>query len=183
MFPEFANLSTHLRLALITNNVCPHSHQNSTHSTWIVLVAVYNLPGWLATKKFFLNLSLLIPRPRAPTFETFDVYYLKPLVMDLLRLWHGVPAINIARPVGEQAFTLRAILMWMVSEFPALGLVSGHTVKGYLACPVCGADTYAEYSRYLCKMIYLGGRRFLLANHIFRRCRAAFNGDVEHRAA
>ena len=145
-------------------------------------MAVYNLPGWLATKKFFLNLALLIPGPRAPTSDTFDIY-LKPLVMDLLKLWHGVPAINMSRPVGERSFTLRAILMWTVSDFPALGLVSGHTVKGYLACLVCGEDTCAEYSKYLSKMVYLGGRRFFPQDHRFRRCRAAFNGDVEHRVA
>ena len=180
LFPEFSNLSTHLRLALITDGVCPHSHQSSNHSTWIVLVAVYNLPGWLSTKKFFLNLSLLIPGPRAPTSDTFDVF-LKPLVVDLLRLWEGVPALNMSRPAGDRRFTLKAILMWTVSDFPALGLVSGHTVKGYLACPVCGAHTCAEYSKYLRKMLYLGSRRFLPPNHRFRRCRSAFNGQSEHR--
>lgn len=180
MFPEFANLSTHLRLALITDGVCPHSHQNSTHSTWIVLVAVYNLPGWLTTKKFFLNLSLLIPGPRAPTSDTFDVY-LRPLVVDLLRLWEGVPAINMSRPSGDRSFTLKAILMWTVSDFPALGLVSGHVVKGYVACPVCGAQTCAEYSKHLKKMLYQGSRRFLPLAHRFRRCRAPFNGESEHR--
>ena len=180
MYPEFGDLSSYLRLALIADGVCPHSHQNSNHSTWIVLVAVYNLPGWLATKKFFLNLSLLIPGPRAPTSETFDVY-LKPLVLDLLKLWHGVPAINMSRPIGDRAFTLKAILMWTVSDFPALGLLSGHTVKGYLACPVCGAETCAEHSRFLSKMVYLGSRRFLPTNHRFCRCRSAFNGEAKHR--
>ena len=180
MFPEFADLSSHLRLALIADGVCPHSHQNSTHSTWIVLVAVYNLPGWLATQKKFLNLSLLIPGPRAPTSETFDVY-LKPLVLDLLRLWHGVPALNMSKPIQERAFTLRAILMWTVSDFPALGLLAGQAVKGYLACPVCGSEMTAEYSRHLCKMVYLGSRRFLPQYHRFRRCRSAFNGETEPR--
>ena len=180
MYPEFANLSTHLRLALVADGVCPHSHQNSRHSTWIVLVAVYNLPGWLATKKFFLNLSLLIPGPRAPTSETFDIY-LRPLVVDLLRLWQGVPAMNMSKPIGERNFILKAMLMWTVSDFPALGLVSGQVVKGYLACPVCGAETEAEHSRYLCKMVYLGHRRFLPPNHRFRRSRTLFNGETELR--
>ena len=71
--------------------------------------------------------------------------------------------------------------MWTVSDFPPLGLVSGHTVKGCIACLVCGAHTCAEYSKYLNKMLYLGSHCFLPPNHRFRRCRSAFNGESEHR--
>ena len=71
--------------------------------------------------------------------------------------------------------------MWTVSDFPALGLLSGHKVKGYLAYPVCKAKTCAEHSRFLSKMVYLGSRRFLPPTHRYRRCRAAFNGEAEHQ--
>ena len=180
MYPEFGNLSTHLRLALVAAGVCPHGNQSSRHSTWIVLVAIYNFPGWLSTKKFFLNLSLLIPVPKAPTSDNFDVY-LRPLVTDLLQLWYGVPCLNMSKPVGERAFTLKAILMWIVSDYPALGLLAGQSVKGYMAWQACGPGTCAEHSRQLNKMVYLGSRRFLPAAHRFRRARASFNGDSEHR--
>lgn len=182
MYPGFRDVATHLRLALIADGVCPHGNQNSKHSTWIVFIAVYNFPGWLATKKFFLNLALLIPRPKAPTSDTIDVY-LKPLVKDLLQLWYGVPALNMSKPVNERHFTLRAILMWTVNDFPALGLLSGQTVKGYIACPVCGENTCSEHSSALSKMVYLGGRQFLNRGHRFRRARAAFNNFPEHRVA
>ena len=56
-------------------------------------------------------------------------------------------------------------------------------VKGYVACPICGGDTCAEYSRYLRKMVYLGSRKFLPNGHQFRRCRAPFNGSAEHGEA
>ena len=152
LFPEFEDLSSHLRLALIADGVCPHGNQSSKHSTWVILIAVYHFPGWLATKKFFLNLSLLIPGPKAPTTENIDVY-MRPLVRDLVRLWYGVPAVNMSKQVNDRSFTLKAILMWTVSDYSALGLISGHTVKGYLACPICGTDTCAEHSRYLNKMV------------------------------
>ena len=179
MYPELKKLSENLRLGLIADGVCPHGNQSSKHSTWIVLIAIYNFPPWLATKKFFLNLSLLIPGPRAPTSDTIDVY-LRPLVRDLLHLWEGVPAVNMSRPPGQRDFTLRAILLWTVHDFPAFGLIAGQTVKGYVGCPVCGGDTVAEYSKSLRKMLYLGARRFLPPGHRFRRARAAFNNCPEH---
>ena len=125
---------------------------------------------------------MLIPGPRAPTSDNIDVF-LKPLVSDLLHLWHGVPAVNMSKPVNERAFTLKAILMWTVSDFSALELSAGHVVKGYLACPVCGSKTDAEHSRNCSKMIYLNARRFLPLNHRFRRARSAFNGEGEYRTA
>jgi hypothetical protein len=179
MYPEFKNVDTHLRLALIADDVCAHGNQSSKHSTWVVLVAIYNFPGWLATKKFFLNLSLLIPGPKAPTSATIDVY-LKPLVMDLLKLWQGVPAVNMSKPTPQRNITLRAILMWTINDFPAFGLISGQTVKGYIACPICGEGTCSEHSRVLNKMIYLGSRRYLPRDHRFRRARVAFNNQHEY---
>ena len=122
LYPEFQDVATHLRLALVVDGVCPHGHQNSKHSTWIVLIAIYNFPGWLTTKKFFLNLSLLIPGPKAPTSDTIDVF-LKPLVRDLLKLWYGVPTANMSKPVDDRNFTMRAILMWTINDFPAFGLL------------------------------------------------------------
>ena len=178
MYPEFSDVSTHLRLALIADGVCPHGNQSSKHSTFIILVAVYNFPGWLASKNFFINLSLLIPGPKAPTSETMDVY-LKPLVRDLLQLWHGIPALNMAKEMGSRSFVMRGILMWTVHDFPAYGLISGQTVKGYVACPICGGGTCSEHSGVLNKMVYLGCRRFLSPDHRFRRSRAPFNNSVE----
>jgi hypothetical protein len=140
LYPEFARVSTNIRLALIANGVCPFGNQSSKHSTWIILLAIHNLLGWLVSKKFFLNLSLLIPGPRVPTSEFFDVF-LNPVVWYLVRLWTGVPALNMAKLVGEQAFTLKAILIWTINDFPAYGLVSGQQMKGYKGCPICGKQT------------------------------------------
>ena len=50
-YPEFCYLASHLRLALIIDGVCPHGNQSSKHSTWVIFIAIYNFPGWLATKK------------------------------------------------------------------------------------------------------------------------------------
>lgn len=178
MYPEFADVGTHLRMALIADGVCPHRTQSSKHSTWVILIAIYNFPGWLTTKNFFLNLTMLIPGPKSPTSDNIDIY-LKPLARELLELWHGVSAVNMSKPLGSRSFVMKGILMWTVHDFPAYGLVSGQTVKGYVACPVCGAETCSEYSRVLTKMIYMGSRRYLNPNHRFRRSRSAFNNNIE----
>lgn len=178
MYPLFRDYESSLRMGLIADGVCPHGNQNSRHSTWIILLAIYNFPGWLVTKKFFLNLSILIPGPKAPTSDTIDVF-LKPLVRELLQLWDGVPALNMSKPVGCRSFTLRGMLLWSIHDFPAFGLIAGQTVKGYVACPICGENTCAEHSIHLKKMCYLGHRRFLPLGHRFRRARAAFNNSQE----
>ena len=136
------------------------------------------MPPWLLTKKFFISLAIVIPGPKAPTAENIDVY-LAPLIRDLLELWDGVPTVNISKPKGERRFTLRAMLMWTVNDFPAYGLLAGQQVHGYRGCPVCGPETCSEYAMLLGKMIYLGGRRYLPENHRFRRARAQFNNHQE----
>jgi hypothetical protein len=125
-------------------------------------------------------LAVLIPGPNSPTADNIDVF-LKPLVQDLLKLWTGIPAINMSKPEGEKGFTLRAMLIWTVNDFPALGLIYGQQVSGYKGCPMCGPETCAEHATLLSKMIYLGGRRYLHADHRFRTARAAFNNRQEWR--
>lgn len=135
-------------------------------------------PSWLVSKKFFITLTILIPGEKAPTSETIDVF-LKPLVEELVKLWDGVAAVNMSKLVGQRNFRLRAALLFTVNDFPAYGLIAGQQVKGFVGCPLCGADTYSEYSNVLKKMLYMGGRRLLCGEHRFRRSRQAFNGHPE----
>ena len=74
----------------------------------------------------------------------------------------------MSMPEGEKGFTLRAMLICTVNDFPALGLLFGQQVSGYKGCPMCSPETCAEHAAILRKMIYLGGRRYLHADHRFR---------------
>jgi hypothetical protein len=87
----------------------------------------------------------------------------------------------MAKPIGEQAFTLKAILIWTINDFPAYGLVSRQQTKGYKGCPICGEQTCVEHSLALRKMVYLGSRRFLPRDHRLCRVAVAFNGQLEGR--
>ena len=177
-YPDFAFVLTNLRLGLVGDGIVPFKNNALKHSTFVLLITIYNLPPWLLTKKFFISLAILIRGPKSPTAENIDVF-LGPLIRDLLKLWTGVPAVNMAKPIGQRRFTLRALLMWTVNDFPAYGLLSGHHVHGYKGCPLCGPETCAEHSTLLGKMIYLGGRRYLPEDHKFRRERSCFNNLQE----
>ena len=105
--PEFASVHTNLRLGLVGDGIIPYKNNAIKHSTWVLLITIYNLPPWLLTKKFFISLALLIPGPKSPTAENIDVF-LAPIVRDLLKLWQGVPAINMSMPEGNRCFTLQS---------------------------------------------------------------------------
>jgi hypothetical protein len=66
--------------------------------------------------------------------------YMAPLIEELQVLWRGVAAYDVARAEGQQHFSLRVILMWMIHDFLAYGLVVGCVHQGYKACPICGLD-------------------------------------------
>jgi hypothetical protein len=50
---------------------------------------------------------------------------MEPLVEELLELWSGVPAFDITKEEGLCNFTLRAMLIWTIHDFPGYGIVGG----------------------------------------------------------
>jgi len=62
------NFSTDLRnvrLGLASDGFNPFRTMSISHSTWPVMMVVYNLPPWLCMKPEYTMLSLLIPRPQS----------------------------------------------------------------------------------------------------------------------
>lgn len=95
----------------------------------------------------------------------------------------GVNAVDMSREVGQRNFTLRAMLIMTINDFPAYTLISGQVGKGYAGCPVCGEETCAEYSNPMHKMLFFGNRRFLRPNHVRRAATGSVNNMVEDRPA
>ena len=123
-------------------------------------------------------LSLLISGPRQPGND-IDVY-LAPLIEDLKLLWEvGIEAFDAYK---QEFFTLKAVLLWTISDFPAYGNLSGCTVKGYFACPICGEETDSQRLKHRKKNSYTGHRKFLPCNHPYRRQKKAFNGQQDFRS-
>ncbi|KAL3699461.1 hypothetical protein R1sor_017483 [Riccia sorocarpa] len=90
LYPHFALEPRNLHFGLALDGVNPFSDKSTTWSTWPVLLINYNLPPWLATKKFFLHMALLIPGKESVRSSNIDVY-LQPLIEELQELWRGVP--------------------------------------------------------------------------------------------
>ena len=188
--PSFGLEKRNLRLGLSLDGVNPFPHSNTTHSTWPVLLLIYNLPPYLVTKKFFIQLCILISGKNSPTSENIGVF-IEPLMEELQLLWIGVRAQDFLDPIGERRFHLRGILMWTISDYPALGLISGLSTHGYKACVVCGPETNARSARTGDKfdnqrnvrgrkIIYGGGRRWTRRHHPYRSD-LSFNGRIERK--
>ncbi|RVW86256.1 hypothetical protein CK203_043280 [Vitis vinifera] len=116
-WPDFASKPRNLRLAISADGINPHSSMSSRHSCWPIIMVIYNLPPWLCMKRKFMMLSLLISGPRQPGND-IDVY-LAPFLDDLKLLWEvGVESYDAHQ---QELFTLRAVLLWTINDFPAYG--------------------------------------------------------------
>ncbi|KAK2420428.1 hypothetical protein QL285_031156 [Trifolium repens] len=178
-YPDFGHEPRNIRLALSTDGINPHGIQSSSHSTWPVIMLIYNLPPWLCMKRKFVMLTMLISGPKQPGND-IDIY-LAPLIEDLKLMWEtGVEVYDECR---KEFFNLRAILFGTINDFPAYGNLSGYSIKGKSACPICGDDTNTMRLEKCKKSVFLGHRRFLNSNHRYRKWRQAFNGNSEEATA
>ncbi|TXG66340.1 hypothetical protein EZV62_007615 [Acer yangbiense] len=174
-WPEFASDPRNLRLALAADGINPHRSLNSRHSCWPVMMVTYNLPPWLCMKRKFIMLTLLISGPKQPGND-IDVY-LEPLIDDLKTLWED--GIETYDAYQKETFKLRCVLLWTINDFPAYGNLSGQSVKGYYACPICSENTYSCWLNHGKKVAFMGHRRFLPQCHPYRKQKKSFNGQQE----
>jgi hypothetical protein len=77
---DFANEQINVRFALSTNEMNAFAERSSKHSTWPMILTIYNLPPWLMQKWKYILLIILISGPTQPGVD-MDVV-LEPL-MDL----------------------------------------------------------------------------------------------------
>ncbi|XP_026418709.1 uncharacterized protein LOC113314148 isoform X2 [Papaver somniferum] len=178
-WPEFASEKRNVRLGLATDGFNPFGMM-TTHSTWPVMVFPFNLPPSVCTSNDFTLLSLLIPGPSGPN-GNIDVY-LQPLIDELIELWLKGKLTYDAHT--KTSFTMKAILMWCIHDYPAYAYMSGLRTSGKFGCPACGEDTEALRLKWGNKFAYMGHRRFLRdRSHPYRRETDKFNGFKEDRGA
>lgn len=176
-YKDFALDPRNVRLGLASDGFNPFGMLNVTYTTWPVIIIPYNLPPWLCLKQPYWMMSMLIPGPKSPGVN-IDVY-LEPLIDELKILWEkGVVTWDAKE---QKNFTLRAILLWTINDFPAYGMLSGWSTKGKFACPYCHKDTDYLWLKFGSKHCYMGHRRFLPPDHKWRRNKVSFNNKVETR--
>lgn len=171
VYPDFANESRNVYLGLCTDGFNPFGMSGQNYSLWPVILTPYNLPPDMCMKREFMFLTILIPGPNHPK-RSLDVF-LQPLIEELNGLWtDGVESYDVSL---KQNFTLRAMLLWTISDFPAYAMLSGWTTHGRLACPYCMGDTEAFWLKHGRKTCWFDcHRRFLPKDHPLRRYKKNF---------
>ncbi|XP_071728157.1 uncharacterized protein [Rutidosis leptorrhynchoides] len=171
-YPDFAQEPRNVRLGLAADGFNPFGNLSSAYSMWPVILTTYNTPPWICMKESSLMLTLLIIGPKSPG-KVIDVY-LRPLVDELKTLWYE--GVLTRDSVSNTLFTLKAILVWTINDYPARSSLSGWSGQGYKACPTCNENTPAM--RVQNKVIYVSNRQNLEMNHPYRE-RLEFNGKVD----
>jgi hypothetical protein len=99
----------------------PFREMRNSHSTWSVIMCIYNLPPWLCHKRNYILLTTLISGPKQVSID-IDVC-LEPLMEDMQKLWeHGV---NVWDENKKEHFNLKVIICCMIHDNPACLVVIG----------------------------------------------------------
>ncbi|XP_043814844.1 uncharacterized protein LOC110601419 [Manihot esculenta] len=138
----FASDPRNVRLGLCTDGFNPFGQRSKPYSCWPVIVVVYNLPPWMAMKKPYIFLNMVIPGPKSPG-KSLDVF-LRPLIDELKLLWHEGVWTHDAN--SNQNFQMKAALLWTISDFPAYGMLSGWSTHGRMSCPYCMENNASKSS-------------------------------------
>lgn len=175
-FDEIKSDPRNLRLGISADGVDVF-RGNRHHSVWPILAVIYNLPPWLCMKRKFIMLSLLITGSPGNNIDVF----LAPLIEDLQVLFEvGVETYDAYL---KERFTLRAVVLWTINDYPALGALSGCPCSGFFGCVVCGKETDCVRLKRGRKQSYGGHRRYLPYDHPFRYQKKGFNGTRDLREA
>ena len=83
--PTRSTWSYTIRLGLASDRMSPFGNLSTNHSSWPVLLMIYNFLPWLCMKPKYIMLCMMIAGPRQPGNEI--EIYLTPLVEDLRKLW------------------------------------------------------------------------------------------------
>lgn len=81
----------------------------------------------------------------------------------------------------KEVFMMRTYLLWTISDFPGLGMLSGWNTYTGLSCPSCNFDASPLRLPFSKKWCFMGHCRFLSRGHKFRLNRVRFNGNTKDR--
>ena len=173
LYPDFGVEPRNLRLGLASDGMNPFGNLSTNHSSWPVLLFIYNLPSWLCMKQKYIVLSMMIASLRQPDND-IDVY-LRPLIDDLQKLWKE--GVDVWDGNLQNCFKLHAMVFCTINDFPAYENLNGYNVKGHHACPICETNTSFLQLKHGKKTVYTRHQRFLKHYYPYRRLKKAFDGS------
>jgi hypothetical protein len=83
-YKPFGSESENIRFALSTDGMNSFGENRTMHSTWPVILAMYNLPAWMCHKRKYMILSILIQGLKQAGTD-IDVF-LEPLMEGMAKL-------------------------------------------------------------------------------------------------
>jgi hypothetical protein len=90
----------------------PFGEMRNPHSTWPVIMCIYNLPSWLCHKQKYLLLTTVISSPKQAGID-IDVF-LESLMEDMQNLWeYGV---NVWDEYKKEDFNLKVIIFCTIND-------------------------------------------------------------------
>jgi hypothetical protein len=157
----------------------PFSENRTVHSTWPVILTMYNLPIWLCHKRKYLMLSILIQGLKQAGID-IDVF-LEPLMKDMAKLWNE--GVCMWDQYQQEYFTLYAIIFVCIHDAPGGFTVSEQTKGKSGACPICVDLTASVYLPSSIKLMYMQHSWFLPRKHKYRKMKSHFDSTVEKDSA
>ena len=133
-----------------------HMLGNILYGPWWLLFTTF---PHLCARNLHTCLCLFLFLGRKDPTKDFHVY-LRPLIDELKMLWHN--GVETYDRFSRSNFMMKATLMWTISDFPALGMISGWSTKGKLSCPVCMGHVKAKQLKYGGKPSFYGTARYFL---------------------
>ncbi|KAL0342729.1 UNVERIFIED_CONTAM: hypothetical protein Scaly_1935500 [Sesamum calycinum] len=91
----------------------------------------------MSSEYIFITMVILDPSNQK---RLIDVY-LVPLIKELLQLWYV--GVRMYGNTTDEAFIMRAALMWTVNDLPAYGMAFRWSTIGIIGYPVCMDGTRA----------------------------------------
>ena len=72
------------------------------------------------------------------------------------------------------------MLFYIINDFPGYENLSGYSVKGHHACPICEEDTSYVQLKHGRKIVYIRHQHFMKPYHPYRQLKKKINGIQEH---
>ena len=105
----------HLWFALSTDGMNPFDQVRSNHSTWPMMLCIYNHPPWVCMKRSYIQMPLLIQGPRQHGND-IDVF-LEPVIDELVEMFEkGV--LDVWDEYKKEHVMIKAVLIATIIDLP-----------------------------------------------------------------